>query len=58
MGDHEHLEQTRDERDAILRGLSERAFYAREFRSGIARDAGRVRKQARDRSPASHAPFV
>ena len=29
--DYEHLEQSRDERDAILRGLPERAFYAREF---------------------------
>ena len=44
-----HLEQTRTERDAVLRGLFERASYAREFRSSIARDAGRVREQARDR---------
>lgn len=38
----EHLEQTRGERDAILRGLFERANYAREFRSGITLAADRV----------------
>ena len=49
MGDHEHLEQTRDERDAILRGLSERAALAREFRSCFAILALRVRIIVREK---------
>ena len=42
-------EQKFQNREAVLRGLFERAVCAREFRSSIARDAGRVREQARDR---------
>ena len=42
--------QKRRKREAVLRGLSERAVFAREFRSGIERSAARVRKQALNRA--------
>ena len=43
----EHLEQMSDFREAVLRGLSEHAVFACEFRSGFATIAHRVREQAR-----------